>query len=168
MPVCVCWCWTKPTRCWTWASREEVQQILAQLPPERVTALFSATMPRAILDIVGRFLREPAMVLLSKPQALTVPAIDQFFYQVPFPRKMDALCRLLDARQAERSMVICATKRMVDEVVERLQSRAYAAEALHGDISQPQREKVLRAFRGGAPTSWSRPMSPRAGSTCPR
>jgi ATP-dependent RNA helicase DeaD len=62
---------------------------------------------------------------------------------------MDTLCRLLDARQATRSIVFCATKRMVDEVVERLQSRAYAAEALHGDISQPQREKVLRAFREG-------------------
>jgi ATP-dependent RNA helicase DeaD len=62
---------------------------------------------------------------------------------------MDTLCRLLDARQADRSIVFCATKRMVDEVVERLQSRAYAADALHGDISQPQRKKVLRAFREG-------------------
>ena len=128
---------------------EDMEQILAQLPQERVTALFSATMPKPILDMVGRFMREPEMVRLSKPQALTVPEIDQLFYQVPFPRKMDALCRVLDARQADRSIVFCATKRMVDEVVERLQSRAYEAEALHGDISQPQREKVLRAFREG-------------------
>jgi ATP-dependent RNA helicase DeaD len=128
---------------------EDMEQILAQLPPERVTALFSATMPKPILDIVGRFMQQPEMIRLSKPQALTVPEIDQLFYQVPFPRKMDTLCRLLDARQADRSIVFCATKRMVDEVVERLQSRAYAADALHGDISQPQREKVLRAFREG-------------------
>ena len=129
--------------------QEDMEQILDQVPQERVTALFSATMPKAILDIVGRFMRTPEMVRLSKPQALTVPEIDQLFYQVPFPRKMDALCRVLDARQADRSIVFCATKRMVDEVVERLQSRAYAAEALHGDISQPQREKVLRGFREG-------------------
>jgi ATP-dependent RNA helicase DeaD len=128
---------------------EDMQQILAQLPSKRVTALFSATMPKPILDIVGRFMRDPEMVQLSKPQALTVPEIDQLFYQVPFPRKMDALCRVLDARQPQRAIVFCATKRTVDDVVERLQSRAYAADALHGDISQPQREKVLRAFREG-------------------
>jgi ATP-dependent RNA helicase DeaD len=99
--------------------------------------------------MVGRFLKDPEVIRLSKPQELTVPTIDQFFYQVPFPRKMDTLCRVLDARQPERAIVFCATKRMVDEVVERLQSRAYAADALHGDISQAQREKVLRAFREG-------------------
>src|SRR5215207_2264362 len=128
---------------------DDMEQILAQLPEQRVTALFSATMPKPILDIVGRFMRDPEMVRLSKPQALTLPEVDQLFYQVPFPRKMDALCRVLDARQPRRSIVFCATKRMVDEVVERLQSRAYAAEALHGNISQPQREKVIRAFREG-------------------
>jgi ATP-dependent RNA helicase DeaD len=68
---------------------------------------------------------------------------------VPYPRKLEALCRVLDARQPDRAIVFCATKRMVDEAVERLQAGGYSAEALHGDISQPGREKVLRAFREG-------------------
>jgi ATP-dependent RNA helicase DeaD len=128
---------------------EDVETILGHMPSERITALFSATMPKPILDLVGRYLRNPEMIRLSQPQALTVPTVDQVFYEVPYPRKLEALCRVLDARQPDRAIVFCATKRMVDEAVERLQAGGYSAEALHGDISQPGREKVLRAFREG-------------------
>ena len=129
--------------------QEDVEYVMANLPPERATALFSATMPKPILDIVHRYMRNPEIIRLSKPQALTVPEVDQAYYVVPFPRKLDALVRILDAREPERAMVFCATKRMVDEVAERLQGRGYAAEALHGDITQSGREKVLRGFREG-------------------
>jgi ATP-dependent RNA helicase DeaD len=129
--------------------QEDVETILSHMPEEHATALFSATMPKPILDLVGRYLREPEMIRLSQPHALTVPSVDQVFYEVPFPRKMDALCRVLDARQPERAIVFCATKRMVDEAVERLQATGYSAQALHGDISQAGREKVLRGFREG-------------------
>jgi ATP-dependent RNA helicase DeaD len=129
--------------------QEDVEYVISHLPEERVTALFSATMPKPILDIVGRYMREPEMLRLSKPQALTVPEVEQVFYLVPFPRKFDALDRVLDARQSERALVFCATKRMVDEVVERLQARGYPADGLHGDISQSLREKVLKSFRDG-------------------
>jgi ATP-dependent RNA helicase DeaD len=128
---------------------EDVATILEQLPSARVTALFSATMPKPIVDLARRYLREPEMIRLVRPQGLSVPDIDQVFYLVPFPRKLDALCRVLDARQPERAIVFCATKRMVDEVVEGLTARGYQAEALHGDISQAMRERVLRAFRNG-------------------
>jgi ATP-dependent RNA helicase DeaD len=129
--------------------QEDVEYVISHLPAERVTALFSATMPKPILDIVSRYMRNPEILQLSKPSALTVPEIDQVFYQVPFPRKFDALCRVLDVRQPDRAIVFCATKRMVDEAVERLQARGYVAEALHGDINQATREKVLRGFREG-------------------
>jgi ATP-dependent RNA helicase DeaD len=125
---------------------DDVEAILGHLPTERTTALFSATMPGPIQDLIGRYLHVPEFIQLSQPQALTAPGVDQVFYQVPFPRKLEALCRVLDARQPERAIVFCATKRMVDEAVERLQAGGYAAQALHGDISQPGREKVLRAF----------------------
>jgi ATP-dependent RNA helicase DeaD len=128
---------------------EDVQYVLEHLPPERVTALFSATMPKPIVDLAKKHLRDPEMIRLSKPQGLTVPDIDQVFYLVPFPRKLDALCRVLDVRQPERTIVFCATKRMVDEVVEGLGARGYQSEALHGDISQMMRERVLRSFRAG-------------------
>jgi ATP-dependent RNA helicase DeaD len=129
--------------------QEDVEYIMGHLPEERVTALFSATMPRPILDIVGRYLRDPEILRLSKPKELTVPEIDQVFYQIPYPHKFDALCRVLDARQPDRALTFCATKRTVDEVVERLQARGYLAEGLHGDMSQPVRQKVLRSFKEG-------------------
>jgi ATP-dependent RNA helicase DeaD len=128
---------------------EDVQYVLDHLPEERVTALFSATMPKPIVDLAQRYLREPEMIRLSQPQKLTAPEVEQVFYLVPFVRKMDALCRVLDAKQPERAVVFCATKRMVDEVVEGIAARGYQAEALHGDISQAMRERVLRSFRSG-------------------
>jgi ATP-dependent RNA helicase DeaD len=128
---------------------EDVEYVLEHLPTERATALFSATMPKPIVDLAKKHLRDPEMIVLARPRGLTVPDIEQVFYLVPFPRKLDALCRVLDVRQPERAIVFCATKRMVDEVVEGLTARGYPAEALHGDISQAMRERVLRAFRSG-------------------
>jgi ATP-dependent RNA helicase DeaD len=122
---------------------------MSHLGEGRVTALFSATMPKWVHDLTQKYMREPQHIQLSQPQQLTVPDIEQLCYLVPFPRKFDALARILDARQPERSIVFCATKRMVDEVQEKLQARGYSSEALHGDISQASREKVLRSFRDG-------------------
>ncbi|MEX0750352.1 MAG: DEAD/DEAH box helicase [Dehalococcoidia bacterium] len=129
--------------------QEDVEYILEHLPQAHVTALFSATMPKPILDIVHRYMRAPEVILLSKPKALTAPEIDQSFYIVPYPQKFDALGRVLDARQPDRTLVFCATKRTVDEVADRLQARGYNADAIHSDISQAMREKVLRSFRDG-------------------
>jgi ATP-dependent RNA helicase DeaD len=128
---------------------EDIEQVLQALPPDRVMALFSATMPDPIVQLARRHMRDPEIIQLSRPRGLTIPAIDQVFYIVPYPRKLDALCRVLDARQPERTMVFCATKRMVDEVVEGLQARGYLADGLHGDHTQVMREKVLRTFRSG-------------------
>ncbi len=128
---------------------EDVEYVMGHLPSPRVTALFSATMPDPIIQLARRYMREPEILRLSRPRALTVPEVNQVFYLVPYRRKFDALCRVLDAKRPERSLVFCATKRTVDEVVEGLQGRGYLAEGLHGDMSQPVREKVLRAFRAG-------------------
>ena len=127
--------------------QEDVEYIISHLPEQRVTALFSATMPKPILDIVHRYMNNPEILQLSESRALTVPETRQVFYEVPFPRKFEALCRVLDVRQPDRAIVFCATKRMVDEAVERLQARGYVADGLHGDVSQPSREKVLKKFR---------------------
>ncbi|MFN0072179.1 MAG: DEAD/DEAH box helicase [Chloroflexota bacterium] len=128
---------------------EDIEFVLAALPEGRVTALFSATMPDPIATLAKKHMRDPESIKLSRPRGLTVPEIDQVYYMVPFPRKQDALCRVLDARQPVRTMVFCATKRMVDEVVEGLQARGYLADGLHGDHTQATREKVLRTFRSG-------------------
>ncbi|MCL4396219.1 MAG: DEAD/DEAH box helicase [Chloroflexi bacterium] len=128
---------------------DDVEKVMADLPEKRVTALLSATMPDPILQLAHRYMREPEIIRLSRPKALTVPETDQVYYEVPFLRKFDALCRVLDAKRPDRALVFCATKRMVDEVTERLQGRGYLAEGLHGDMNQPVRERVLRAFRAG-------------------
>ncbi|MHB1132878.1 MAG: DEAD/DEAH box helicase [Chloroflexota bacterium] len=128
---------------------DDVEQILAAMPAERVTALFSATIPEAIRALSQRYMRAPQLIELSRANALTAPEIDQAYFIVPFPRKFDALGRVLDAKRPERALVFCATKRTVDEVVERLQGRGYLVEGLHGDMSQMVREKVLRSFRDG-------------------
>jgi ATP-dependent RNA helicase DeaD len=128
---------------------EDIEFVMSHLPDERLTALFSATMPEPILKLARSYMREPEILRLSQPKALTVPEIEQIYYEVPFRRKMDALCRVLDAKRPERAIVFCATKRMVDEVIDGLQARGYVAEGLHGDMTQAAREKVLRAFRNG-------------------
>ncbi len=128
---------------------EDVEYVMSHLPDSRLTALFSATMPEPILQLARSHMREPEIIRLSRPKALTVPETDQVFYQVPFRRKLDALCRVLEVKQPERALVFCATKRTVDDVVESLQGRGYLAEGLHGDMSQSVRERVLRALRAG-------------------
>jgi ATP-dependent RNA helicase DeaD len=128
---------------------EDVEAILQAVPAERQTALFSATMPTPIARLAERYLRDPARVTLSQRRALTVPAIDQFYYQVPRGHKVEALVRLLDTKAPTLALVFCATKRMVDELGEELRARGYRTEALHGDMNQAQREKVIRAAREG-------------------
>jgi len=128
---------------------EDVEYIMANIPAERVTALFSATMPDPILELSRRYMRTPEVIRLSRPRELTVPETDQVYYQVTYQRKFDALCRVLDVKRFDRTLVFCSTKRTVDQVVETLQGSGYLAEGLHGDMSQSIRERVMRTFRAG-------------------
>ncbi len=128
---------------------EDVEFVMEHLPAERQTALFSATMPPPIRALSQRFMKEPVTVELSQPRSLTVPSTEQEYYVVPFRHKLDAIIRLIDVKQPERSIIFAATKRAVDELSESLQARGYPAEALHGDMSQSQRERVMRSFKEG-------------------
>jgi ATP-dependent RNA helicase DeaD len=128
---------------------EDIEYVMSHLPAERVTALFSATMPDAITRLARSYMRDPQLIQLSRPRELTVAKVEQTYIQVPGNRKFDALCRVLDVERPDRALIFCGTKRMVDEVVDRVVARGYEAEGLHGDMSQATREKVLRAFRDG-------------------
>jgi ATP-dependent RNA helicase DeaD len=128
---------------------EDVELILEELPGERQTALFSATMPDQIVELSDAYLKDPTRVSLTPPEGLTVPTIEQHYYEVPRRHKMEALARLLDVKQPELALIFCATKRMTDEVAEQLISRGYRAEALHGDMSQVARDKVMKSARDG-------------------
>jgi ATP-dependent RNA helicase DeaD len=128
---------------------EDVELILEELPRERQTALFSATMPDQIVELADAYLQDPARLSLSPPEEMTVSTIEQHYYEVPRRHKIEALVRLLDVKQPELALIFCATKRMTDELAEALISRGYRAEALHGDLTQTAREKVMRAARDG-------------------
>ena len=128
--------------------REDIETILGQLPEERQTMLFSATMPKPILEIAKRYLHEPEIVKVIQKE-LTVPKIEQYYYEANPRKKNEVLSRLLDMYDPSLSLVFCNTKRKVDELVADLKGRGYFAEGLHGDMKQSQRDRVMNGFRNG-------------------
>ena len=128
--------------------KEDVETILLDVPAERQTILFSATMSPAIMAITNQFLTDPELVKMSHQQ-LTVPTIDQYYFEVPKGRKVDALCNALDVYDPGKAIVFCNTKKMVEELQSELQARGYMAGGLHGDMRQASRDQMLRAFKTG-------------------
>ncbi|MCL6558706.1 MAG: DEAD/DEAH box helicase [Firmicutes bacterium] len=127
---------------------EDIESILQATPEGRQTLLFSATMPAEIQRLAKKYLKKPEFVTVSKNN-LTVPLIEQVYYETREFNKIDSLCRILDSINVSLSIIFCRTKRGVDELVAGLQARGYAAAALHGDLSQYQRNHVMRQFRTG-------------------
>ncbi|WP_127585144.1 DEAD/DEAH box helicase [Paenibacillus koleovorans] len=128
---------------------EDIQAILSLVPEERHTMLFSATMPENIKKLAKQFLREPEHVSVI-PKQVSAPLISQFYIELHEKQKFDALCRLLDMESPDLAIIFGRTKRRVDELSEALQKRGYSAEGLHGDLSQNQRDHVMRKFRDGS------------------
>lgn len=128
--------------------REDIELILTKVPEQHQTLLFSATLSPEILDITRRFLNDPEYVKVVRKE-LTVPNIEQAYFDVKEKTKLDALTRIIDVYDPKLSMVFCNTKKRVDDLVEHLQGRGYFAEGLHGDLKQPQRDKVMQKFRNG-------------------
>ncbi|CAN5574875.1 DEAD/DEAH box helicase [soil metagenome] len=127
---------------------EDIEWILEHAPSERQTALFSATMPPRITELSRRYLRDPQRLVVPGKQ-MTVPLTRQTYYEVPRSRKIDALTRILDAETPPLVMIFCRTKLGVDELGEALMARGFGAETLHGDLSQAQRDRVMKRFRAG-------------------
>jgi ATP-dependent RNA helicase DeaD len=128
--------------------REDIETILKDMPTSRQTALFSATMPGPILDI-ARTYQDNAQIIKVVRKELTVPKIEQYYYEVSPKMKEEALSRLIDIYNPKLSLIFCNTKRMVDELASNLQGRGYFAEGLHGDMKQQQRDRVMASFRSG-------------------
>lgn len=128
--------------------REDIETILKGTPQERQTVLFSATLSREILQITKQYQTEPEMVKVTQEQ-VTVPNIEQLYYEVPQGQKIDVLCRIIDIQNPTRSIVFCNTKRMVDELTSALQFRGYSAKGLHGDIKQSTRTQIMNEFKAG-------------------
>jgi ATP-dependent RNA helicase DeaD len=125
---------------------DDIRTILKQAPAERQTVFFSATVPRPIQELIKTFTRNPVNVTIET-QALTMPAIEQVYYEVDRRAKLDVLCRLIDLQDIKFGIIFCATKMMVDELTEHLTARGYAADKMHGDMTQAMRERVIAKFR---------------------
>jgi len=128
--------------------REDIETVLEYLPQEHQTVLFSATMPKPILEITRKYQHDAINIKIVKKE-LTVANIDQYYYDVKRKDKIDVLTRLLDYYNPKLSLVFCNTKKMVDELAYELCGRGYSAEGLHGDMKQVQRDRVMKNFRNG-------------------
>lgn len=125
---------------------DDIRTILAAMPEERQTMLFSATMPEPIQELADTFLKEPEHVQI-KAATVTIALIEQEYIELPDRQKFDALCRLLDMQEPDLAIVFVRTKRRADEVTEALKKRGYTAEGIHGDLSQAKRDSVIRQFK---------------------
>ena len=128
--------------------REDIEYILEYMPEKRQTLLFSATIPKAILNLTKRFQKDPKIVKVVH-QEMTVPEIEQIYFEVKEKMKLELLSRLIDIYNPKLSLVFCNTKRRVDTLVTHLQVRGYLSEGLHGDMTQNQRDRVMNKFRKG-------------------
>ncbi|HEV7800387.1 MAG TPA: DEAD/DEAH box helicase, partial [Burkholderiales bacterium] len=127
---------------------EDIEAILEETPKERQTALFSATFPARINDLVKRHMRTPERIAI-KAEVLKTPRVRQVAYTVPRPHKLEALGRILDLESPTSAIIFCRTRTEVDELTEAMASHGYSPEALHGGFIQTQRDRVMARFREG-------------------
>ncbi len=127
---------------------EDIETILAELPKEHQTALFSATMPPRIVALIKKFLPAARTISIT-PKKRTVETTNQTYYEVVPGKKMDALARVLDMETPGPTIVFCRTRQATSELADELRLRGYGAEALSGEMNQPERDRVMKRFREG-------------------
>ena len=128
--------------------REDMETILTQMPEERQTVMFSATMPKAIMDIARTFQNDAEVIKVVRKE-LTVENIEQYYFEVRSKNKDEILSRLIDIYNPKLSVVFCNTKKQVDDLISELKGRGYFADGIHGDMRQAQRDRVMNDFRKG-------------------
>ncbi|MBE0664693.1 MAG: DbpA RNA binding domain-containing protein, partial [Candidatus Aminicenantes bacterium] len=127
---------------------DEMKFILGAIQTQHQTLLFSATMPKAIMSLSKAFQDQPELIRVVH-EDLTVPGVEQNYFEVKEFQKTEILARLIDIHDLKRALIFCNTKVRVDELVEKLQARGYAASGLHGDMKQVLRDRVMNQFRSG-------------------
>ncbi|MEY5019639.1 MAG: hypothetical protein RLZ22_727 [Verrucomicrobiota bacterium] len=129
--------------------KEEMDELLAALPKDRQTLFFSATMSPGVSRLIKSFGKSPKLIEIQQ-KSRTVSTVEQSYFEVRQRSKVEVLSRILDMNPPRLGIIFCNTKRSVDECTEDLINRGYAADRLHGDITQQMRERVLKRFRDGA------------------
>jgi ATP-dependent RNA helicase DeaD len=125
---------------------EDVENILTFTHPQRTTLLFSATMPKEIIKVARKHMKD-FEVIATEQKRKTVDLTDQIYFEVASADKFEALCRIIDIESEFYGLIFCRTKVDVDQIASHLIDRGYDAEGLHGDISQSQREKILSKLK---------------------
>lgn len=128
--------------------RDDIEEILKTVPKERQTVMFSATMPKQILDLSKKYLTNPEHIKVVHKE-ITVPNVNQYYIELKPSMKLEALTRLIDIHNPKLSLVFSNRKKNVDDLVSHLQARGYSAEGLHGDMKQMMRDRVMGKFRNG-------------------
>jgi ATP-dependent RNA helicase DeaD len=128
--------------------RDDIEKILSSTPPERQTVMFSATVPRPIEELIARYTRQPVRVRIEA-KALTVPTIEQVYFEVDRRWKFEALTRLIDLHDVTLAIIFANTQRVVNELTEQLMGAGYTADCIHGGMPQASRDRVMSKFRSG-------------------
>lgn len=128
---------------------DDLDAILQSTPPARQTLLFSATLPGPIVRLASQHMKNPVRIT-ARAEHVSSPDIEQLYYEVRPYERVEALCRILDTETVDRAIVFCRTKRGVDELTGHLKARGFVAEAIHGDLDQRQRDRVMQSFRHGS------------------
>ena len=127
---------------------EDIETILKEVPEDRQTLLFSATMNRTILEITKKYLKDPTSIKIKSAE-LTVNTIEQIGINLKEGMKDEATMRLIEVYNPRKAIIFCNTKRKVDNLIEILKRNRYKAEALHGDIKQAQRDRIMKKLKSG-------------------
>jgi len=125
---------------------DDIKEIFKFVPNNAQKLLFSATMPKEILNLAKNFLKDPEFVKITK-QNITNENIKEFFYVIDENERKDALIRLIDYKAAKKAIVFCRTKRDVDDIAQYLKGIGFSANGLHGDMEQRKREKIIKDFK---------------------
>lgn len=129
---------------------DDIESVIKELPKERQTLLFSATMPAQIQRIAKHYMKPDVKIVNIKKVSMTVSKITQKYFEVNQRNKFEALCRVLDFDPPNAAIIFCKTKKGVDDLVEGLQAKSYVVEGMHGDMSQLHRMRTLKRFKEGS------------------
>ncbi len=128
--------------------KEDIEYILSRTPSERQTAMFSATMPEEILDLASQHMYNPEQLLVSRDE-IAVEEIEQLYHLVDPERKLQALSEIMAQKSVKRALIFCSTKIGADRLAWKLRRIRRDVAVIHGDLTQPQRERALQDFRSG-------------------
>merc|ERR1712166_98364 len=130
--------------------KDQIYDVFKFLPEKVQVALFSATMPMDVLEVTQRFMRDPVRILVKRDE-LMLEGIKQFYIAVEQEEwKLDTLCDLYETLTITQAIIYCNTRRKVDWLTEKMQSRDFTVSAMHGDIDQRERDLIMREFRSGS------------------